>query len=64
MQRGDLVEITSRGGVLHAGKIGVIVDAQGPSMMMPYMVLAVTCADGSQISGITQSWVKVLSASR
>ena len=64
MKVGDLVEITSRGGVLFAGKVGVITDVHDPTMMMPYMLLAVKCADGSDINGITQSWVKVLNESR
>ena len=64
MQLGDLVEITSRGGVLHAGKVGVITDTCGPSMTMPYIIMAVTFPDGSNLAGITQTWVKVLNASR
>jgi hypothetical protein len=64
MQVGDLVEITSRGGVLHAGKVGVITDTCGPSMTMPYIIMAVTFSNGSTLAGITQSWVKVLNASR
>jgi hypothetical protein len=64
MQLGDLVEITSRGGVLHAGKVGVITDTCGPSMTMPYIIMAVTFSNGSTLAGITQSWVKVLNASR
>ena len=64
MKIGDLVEITSRGGVLYAGKVGVITGAQAPSMMFPHMVLSVTCLDGNEIDGITQAWVKVLDESR
>jgi len=60
MQVGDLVEITSRGGVLHAGKVGVITDTCGPSMTMPYMLMEVTFPNGSKLAGITQRWVKVL----
>jgi len=64
MQRGDLVEITSRGGKEHAGKVGVITNTHGPSIHMPYMLMAVTFPDGSELAGITQTWVKVLNESR
>ena len=64
MQLGDLVEITSRGGVLHAGKVGVITDTCGPSTHFPYMLVEVTFPDGSNLAGITQTWVKVLNESR
>jgi len=64
MQRGDLVEITNRAGKEHAGKVGVITDTHGPSMHMPYMFLAVTFPDGSELTGITQRWVKVLNERR
>ena len=64
MQVGDLVEITSRGGVLHAGKVGVITSTHGPSMHFPYMLVEVTFPDGSNLAGITQTWIKVLNESR
>jgi len=64
MQVGDLVEITPRAGKLHAGKMGVIIDIQGPTLHMSYVVLAVTFPDGSKLTGITQRWVKVLNESR
>ena len=64
MQLGDLVEITPRAGNLHAGKVGVITDTHGPSIHMPCMFLAVTFPDGSELAGITQTWVKVLNERR
>ena len=64
MQRGDLVEITSRGGVLHAGKVGVITGTHGPSMHFPYMLMEITFPNGSKLAGITQRWVKVLNERR
>ena len=64
MQRGDLVEITSRGGVLHAGKVGVITNTCGPSPTMSYIIMEVTFPNGSTLAGITQSWIKVLSENR
>jgi hypothetical protein len=64
MQLGDLVEITSRAGVLHAGKVGVITDICGPSMTMSYIIMAVTFPNGSKLAGITHRWVKVLNANR
>ena len=64
MQIGDLVEITSRGGVLHAGKVGVITNTCGPSRTMCYVIMEVTFPNGSTLAGITQSWIKVLNASR
>ena len=60
MHVGDLVEITSRGGVLHAGKVGVITSTSVTSIHFPYMLMAVTFPDGSSLTGITQRWVKVL----
>ena len=64
MQVGDLVEITSRGGVLHAGKVGVITNTCGPSPTMSYMIMEVTFPNGGTLAGITQSWIKVLNGSR
>ncbi len=64
MQLGDLVEILDRAGNDHAGKIGVITETHGPSMHVPYMLMSVTFPDGDKLAGITQTWVKVLNASR
>ena len=63
MQCGDLVKILDRGGV-HAGKVGVVTNTHGPSIHMPCMFLAVTFPDGSELAGITQTWVKVLNERR
>ena len=64
MQVGELVEITHRGGVLYAGKVGVITEHYPASMSAPFEVLEVTFANGDCLNGITPRWIRVLSASR